>query len=441
MFIERSSSRIRLARTLFIVLGLLPCACLCGWAAVRHSRGHREAIERRFGLVLGIPVRIGRVEHVRPDALRLRDCVVVPPEAAAELRFPVVDLEWSASELRVRVGRFDGDAAAIRAIAGLARDWLRQPARFPLDCVVDVGECAWRGRPLRAGASSSSAMPSAVRVECVAAHGSRAVRVRRNAGADADELRAVATASGGETTLEVTGRITGPLPLSLALAAAGIDGRAIAVGEEACVSGELDAVVERGQSRGQARGIVDGIDLAAATAELPHRTGGVASVKIERLVWDRGRIGGFEAACSVARGRVSQRLLDTLVTTLGCRPGPAYRALDREDSRVFDDVEARVRIDGHGLDLRSAPGRDGSLARVQGMSIIGEPGRIVPLDRLAWAIAPASAPAVPATAASTWLMDVFSDGGAADAAPVERGGPAGRALPEQAGRPQSRSGF
>jgi len=425
------------------VLGLVPCVALCGWAAVRHSRGHREAIERRFGLVLGIPVRIGGVEHVRPDALRLHDCTIAPPEAAGEMRFPVVDVEWSASELRVKVGRFDGDTAAIRAIAGLARDWLRQPARFPLDCVVDVGECSWRGRPLSAGTPGGPA--AAVRVECVAAHGSRAVRIRRGIAAGADELRAVATVTGGETVVALVGNVAGAIPLSLALSAAGVDEAPFAAGDGACLSGEFDAVVERGQSRGRALGLVDGIDLAAATADAAHRTSGVAAVRIDRLVWEGGRIGGLEASCSVARGRVSQRLLDTLVATLGCRPGPAFRALDREESRVFDDVAAVVRIDGRGLDLRAVPGRDGAIARVQGLSIVAEPGRLVPLDRLAWAVSPTSAPAVPATPASAWLMDLFPAGGPVGGPPEqalrERGGAVDRVLPDQAGKPQPRSGF
>ena len=74
MFIERSAARIRLVRTLFVLLAVLPCAGLCGWAAVRHSKGHREAIERRFEQVIGLPLAIGGVEYVRPNVMRLRDC-------------------------------------------------------------------------------------------------------------------------------------------------------------------------------------------------------------------------------------------------------------------------------------------------------------------------------------------------------------------------------
>jgi hypothetical protein len=74
MFIERSSARIRTVRTLFVLLGLVPCAGLCGWAVLRHSSFHRRAIELRCEQAFGMPVRIGRVEHVRPDALRLHGC-------------------------------------------------------------------------------------------------------------------------------------------------------------------------------------------------------------------------------------------------------------------------------------------------------------------------------------------------------------------------------
>ena len=83
-------------------------------------------------------------------------------------------------------------------------------------------------------------------------------------------------------------------------------------------------------------------------------------------------------------------------------------ALARDEVRSFDDVAARLQIGASGADLRAHPGRDGSLARVQGLSIVDEPPGVVPIERLAWLLSPPGAPAVPASRATAWLLGWFA---------------------------------
>ena len=438
MFIERSAARIRLMRTLFVLLGILPCAGLCGWAAVRHSGAHRQAIELRCEQVIGLPVAIGRIEHVRPNVMRLHDCRLSSASGHEVLRATAIEVESLASELRVTLGRLDGTPELARVLARLAGEWLRQPARFPVDCVVDVSDFSWRqrrpsgaiGAPLADPASAGEQRARSLHVECVAANGSRAIRVRRTVdeGQAADEVRVVAghlagadgqdagSAPGGAepvdhvgaTGLEVNGTITQPLPLAVFEALTGLQAGALPLGDDAVVSGTVAALLDDGQASGSAQGRVDRIDLAAASRHLPHRVSGEAVVAVERLAWSRGRITACECECSVSRGRLSQRLLDACVSALGCRPGPAYRSLAREEVRVFDDASALLRIDSAGIDLRAAPERAGSLVRTQGLSIVDEPRMPVPLDRLAWLLAPPGSVAVPASAATAWLLGFFT---------------------------------
>ena len=437
MFIERSAARIRLARTLFVLLGVVPCAGLGGWAAMRHSSGHREAIERRCEQVIGLPLAIGSVEYVRPNVMRLRDCRLSAASGALVLAAPAIEVESLTNELRVTLGRLDCTPELARALAGLARDWLRQPARFPVDCVVDVEDFSWRLRqPGAAGGAQPGGLgPTRVpvrplHVECVAANGSRAVRVRRNADGDQspDEVRVVsgtlAGAAGDEAApqpdglspleqgnagaLELTGTITEPLPLAVVEALAGIEPGALPLGDEAAVSGTIRAVLDAGLVSGSAQGRLERIDLAAASLHLPHRMSGEALLAVDRLEWRRGRIMACECQCSVSRGRLGQRLLEACVSAIGCRPGPAYRSLAREEVRSFDDVSALLRIDSAGIDLRAAPGWAGSLMRTQGLSILDEPPQAVPLDRMAWLLSPPGAVAVPASRATAWLLGFFT---------------------------------
>ena len=84
--------------------------------------------------------------------MRLRDCRLSSPSGAVVLAAATIEVESLASELRVSLGRLDCTPELARVLAGLAGEWLRQPARFPVDCVVDVDDFSWRRRhPADAG--------------------------------------------------------------------------------------------------------------------------------------------------------------------------------------------------------------------------------------------------------------------------------------------------
>lgn len=442
MFIERSWDRIRAVRLAFLLLGVLPCAGLGAWAALRHSPSHRAAMEERFSQGVGLPVRIGRIEHLRPGAVRARDVEVALPGGDPPVRLPAVELEWSAAELRMRLGSLELEPGVVRAAAGLARDWLVQPARFPHDCVIEVAACGVAGRPTAAVNGRAVDAGGGMRIECVAAHGSRAVRVIRHGPAVVgdDEIRAVAEGPAGDKGLQVSGRIGGAIPWPLVAAAAGLDERAIPLGVEAGLSGTFEVTVNGGRVDGSASGLCERIDAATATSGLADGVTGLVTLEVGNVLLRAGRIATLEATVAVSRGRCGQRLLDALVATIGCRPGPAFRTLDREPSRAFDEARMRILIDESGLTLRGPTGR-ATLAEVQALSILDEPGRVVPLERVAWLVSPASAPAVPASAATARLLEFLPLGTPAGPQAGVAVPAADRGDPSQAVRPRPRSGF
>ena len=80
MFVERSAARTHLVRIVFVLVGLLPFIALTAWAVLRHSDGHLHALRREGEQMLGLPLHIGSVEHVRPGLLRLRSsCALAAP--------------------------------------------------------------------------------------------------------------------------------------------------------------------------------------------------------------------------------------------------------------------------------------------------------------------------------------------------------------------------
>jgi len=449
MFIERSSARLRTVRTLFVLLGLLPCAGLCGWAAIRHSAAHRRTVESRCEQVIGLPVRIGRVEHVRPDAVRLHDCGLATADGGVLVAAAAVDVESSSTEVRVSVGRVECTPRLARAVTALVQQWLSQPARFERDCVVEVGELCWQG-------STSSDRQAAdrrtgLRIECVAAaDGGRAVRISGGAGdgARTDELRVLATVAdaAGDLVgpaalrLEVTGAVSVPLPVAILEACLGCEPGGLALGADAVVSGRIASVREAGGWSGTADGLVERIDLAVASAALTHRMSGDATVAIERIEWSRSRIAGCDCRLVATRGMVDQGFLDALVSTLGCRPGPEYRTATADRPRAFDEVACRLRLGPAGLDIRADRAAGPAIAVVRGGTILEEPAAAVPLERAAWLFSPPSALVVPASQASRWLMGAFSDD-VLSAGEGFRGRDSSRTPAEQAGRPARRNDF
>jgi hypothetical protein len=203
-----------------------------------------------------------------------------------------------------------------------------------------------------------------------------------------------------------------------------------------------DPALRVGIITGTGRFFSAGWDLAAATEHLPHRVSGEAVLEIDRITWSRGRIEACEGRCAVSRGRVGQRLLDALVTVLGCRPGPAYRSLTRDEVRSFDDVSCGLRIEASGVHLTAGSGRGGALMRVQGLSVIEEPVAGMPLERLAWLASPPGAAPVPASRATAWLLGLLPlDEPGATSIGGGVGGDARGGASSQAIRPLQRSEF
>ena len=119
---------------------------------------------------------------------------------------------------------------------------------------------------------------------------------------------------------------------------------------------------------------------------------------------------------------VEQRLLDGLVSTVGCRPGPAHRTLAGDPERSFDAAGCLVRLDARGVEIVSGANLGGAIAVADGLALVGPPGDVLPPERLAWLLAPPGAVFVPSGGPGAWLLEVMP-----------------RA--EQAGRPGQPGGF
>lgn len=96
MFALHDRARRRVCLAGFVLLCLVPTALVVGWAVAWRLPSHVRAEARRIGHQLGFEVSLGRVEHLRPRAVRLfdvriRDCedkqtVLLCSQVDADLR-------------------------------------------------------------------------------------------------------------------------------------------------------------------------------------------------------------------------------------------------------------------------------------------------------------------------------------------------------------------
>lgn len=417
MFIERSAARIRTARMLFFLLGVLPCAALIGWAAWLRSDGRRDAVRARWQEVVGLPLVIESAEQPRPGVVRARRCAILAADGRRVAELPVVELESSASEDRLRIDSLRCDADLATVLASLGREWLRRDVRFPRNCVVEIADFAWR-TPDTAQPVGDATSVAGLRVECVAHEDSRAIRIVRQG----DEARIVRTPPSAEVpdeSIAFNAAWQEPIPLVVLIAVVGGGAAPVnGVGPFATATGRVEARSSIAGSSGNARGRIEGVDLAACARIVESQAAGRASLAIERLEWRRDRLAEAVLSCEVGAGWVDGRLFDRFTVALGCRPGPA--AVAGAVERSFDAAGMMFRLGADGLQISALPGMGGAIATARGGAVLQPPAAKVAVDRLAWMLAPPGTAFVPAEGPGAWLMSVLSP--SAGDAPVGQGG-------------------
>lgn len=414
MFVERSSARISRVRFGFVVGGLVPFLIVVGWAIRLASTGHRAAVQHAVERVVGVPVLFDGVVHPLPGQTRILGCTIGGTAGTTAVRLDRVDVEQAVGELRLRIGRFDASPEAVRLLCRLARQWLEEPVRFRDSWIIDIDEMVWNcGQQSQAEDCEAY---GAVRIECVQAGESRGMRLLGvETGAEIRVLFAPEAEGTSPVRIEVDAQVPQGMPWGLVREACGGDLLAAwEPGKQAHLRGRLRAVRQAGRWSAEASGVVDRIDLAAATQGLEHRLTGHGQLDILSLSWQGARLQQCEASFTARSITIQQSLFDALLSVVGCRAGRGHVVAAADTMQQIDDCGIVVTLDAAGVSLQAGAGRGGSLARFQGLSIVDEPPERFSGARLAWLWAPArSTPAVPMSSASAWLISVLPQ--AADA--------------------------
>ncbi len=410
MFVERSESRVKSARTAFVLFCILPCAVLAAWAAYWRSGAHLGAATAAWAKEIGLAVRCERIDHVRPGCVRLSNCEIRADDGSAAAGFDVVEIETTPREVRIRIPVLAATPEACAAVGRMARNWLAEPERHPRAWLVDVGGVRW---PDEDGGNRDVA--SGVRVECVAIGSERAVRIRREPATN-DEVRIVRSVDGARVRVAVEARVDDPVPAACVVAAIGhaVDGLA------GWCSGSINAVWSGGGWTGEVAGSFDRFDAATIARFFgsPMRFEGPARFDLASATLSGGRIVRADATIDVGPAVVSQELLERLVQVAQCRAGEDYLGRDSGLSslgvRRVDRFACSLAIDASGVRIGAAAG-GGRAAEAAGRGIVTAGGRTVleapsgtvAIERIPWAFAPRDARPLPATAATAWLTPLL----------------------------------
>ncbi|MFZ4733670.1 MAG: hypothetical protein ACOYK7_14105 [Pirellulales bacterium] len=391
MFVERSAGRIRLVRRLFILCGLAPLAGLVAVAAWRHGDTRRGWLEDRIAAALSAPVSIGAVTDSRPGVMVLEDVVVGDTAAGTGLavRLARVRVEESTDEIRLAIDAWECPPGVAPVLARLLRAWQDGEYRFRRHWVVDCGRLGW-------GTESSAPALERVRVECVAADRSRAVRIHGvTAGGDGVDVRILRMqeGAGGEVRFEGELRFGAPVPAAVVAGVLGL-GRTVGAAT-ATLQGEARFAWGADGWSGRCSGVADGVPLGNLTAGLPYGVDGGASVAVDHAEIRFGRLVDARFECRAVRGTISRRLVAAAIDWLGCRP---VRALSGDADIPYREMAWGCRLGDHGIELVGL-GTDASILADEAGPLVAPPVGVMPADRLAWLVSPPGLPVVPA---SSW---------------------------------------
>jgi hypothetical protein len=410
MFVEQSAARIRLVRTLFVCVCLLPSLGLAGWALYRRSATALDPFLADWSRSIGFSIAVDQVEHLRPSVLRIRNLVLTDNSTRQVLGVDVAEVEERAEGTLVRLPELAVDRHAAVRLAAAARQWLLEPVRFPRGGAVRVGELSWN--------TSTASLPlGSFLAEFVVVEEGRAIRIRREP-ADSDELR-----------LRVIHALDGPRVEAELICETGVPAELAAVvcgwlpdfGSDAMVRGRLQATAAGplsdgglGPWSGSGEGVVVGVDLAELAGVAGQTARGVGFLQIESLALEDGRITDASFLLSAESGSLGRGLLERLVTVFACRLGPAAPQMAGADwlagpALPFDEAAIAVQVDRTGVVVEAAGLGGTTLAASRGLSLLEAAGGSISYERFAWFFAPTATELLPATIpASPRALEVLS---------------------------------
>lgn len=431
MFQLHDVTRRRVCVAAFLVLGLLPTLLAGGWCMGRYAPGSLQTEAQQLSCQLGLNVKLGGLQHLRPGAILYEQFEAADPETGQTvLRCRLLEIASQQQTddqgqrrtvLAMRASQPEVEAASLERIwQCLARTLEGSYGSLESDVQISASELT-----LQAADNSQTLTNVEGTVENL--QGATLAQLHfRLAGTNTPEPILIRIARNRQVSPPASGfeldTGDGKLPCNvLAMGLAELK----PLGPRCRFKGRIWGKETPDGWQGEVAGDFAELDLGRLVSErYPHRLAGVADVTILSAQFCRGRLEEGSAIVVAGPGTIDRSLMTAAVDCLGLTPGPEQ--LPDDDLVPYQQLAFLATLDAQGLRL-------GGRCEVPERAILSD-GRhcllgessasSVPVVALVRMLVPQSVVQVPASRQTDRLLNILP---VPDVMP-----PAGTAIPSHA---------
>ncbi len=395
----------------FLVLGVLPTLLVGGWCANRHAPGHVEAAASSLSKQIGLNVKLGGLQYLRPGVVLYEQVEAVDPETGKTVfrcrlmevadttqidpqgqRRPVMAITASQSEVET--------ASLDRIRQCLARAMEGFSGPMETDVQLSASELT-----LRAAQNSQTLADVNGSMEEVAG-GMQAQLFFRLAGVQTPDPARIRMVRNRQVSPPASGYEldtgSGELPCSvLALGLRELK----SLGSRCRFHGYLAANETTDGWQGEIVGQLADVDLGGlVTDHFPHKLTGRGEVTIQSARFYRGRLEEGSVIVAAGPGTIDRTLAASAVDRLGLVPVESF---PDGDSVPYEQLAFSATLDAQGLRLqgRCTGVEPGTVLSQGSRRLIGEaPQQMASAAALVQTLAPQNTIQVPASRQTDWLL-------------------------------------
>lgn len=414
MFQLHDATRRHLCVGAFLMCGLLPTLMVGGWCLSRYAPGYLHTEARQLGRQLGLNVKLGGLQRLRPGVVLYEQVEATDPETSQPvLRCRLLEVAWQQQPdaqgqyrtvLAVKASQPEVQAASLPRIwQSLARTLEGSCGPLETDVQLSASELT-----LQAGDNSQTLTNVEGVVENLSA-GTLAQIQFRLAGADTPEPILIRTARNRQksppaNSFELyTG--DGELPSNvLAMGLADLK----PLGSRCRFKGRIWGEEASDGWQGEIAGEFADLDLGRLVSEhYPHRLAGAAKVEILSAHFCRGRLEEGSAIVEAGPGIIGRSLMTAAIECLGLMPG--QNQLPASEQVPYEQLAFLATLDAQGLRLSGRCNTPDRAILSDGRhSLLGESlEQSVPAVALARMLVPQSVVQVPASRQTDRLLNLL----------------------------------
>lgn len=419
MFHLHDTTRRRICVAGFLIFGVLPVLLVGGWCLGRYMPGCVQAEADRLSRQIGLKVKLGGLQYLRPGAILYEQLEAADPETG-QVVFRCRLLEVAHQKKTDPQGQSRPTLTMIASqpeveVGGVHRIWrclqrTLEGYRGPLEADIQVSAAELTLRAIRHGQTLTEVRGSLENLP----DGTHAQLVFRLAGADTPEPARIRLVRNLKVSPPASGfeLYTGGGELPCNVLAMGLDALK-PLGPRCRFRGYIWASEMPDGWQGEVTGQLVDLDMGRLLSDhFPHRLAGCGEMTIQSARFCRGRLEEGNAIVMVGPGTINRSLVDAAVDRLGLvAGGELFSDRDKDRENVsYDELAFLVTLDAEGLRLsgRCAATEPGVILSRDRQCLLGQSQqphqKPSPAVALVQTLVPQNAVQVPAGRQTDWLL-------------------------------------